>query len=77
MTHRFQAALAKAGIQRTPFHNLRHTCATFQFAMGASVREVMEQLGHDRSQTTLDIYGHILEEGRRASATRMEAALGG
>jgi hypothetical protein len=37
----------------------------------------MEQLGHDRSQTTLDIYGHILEEARRASATRMDVALSG
>ena len=46
-------------------------------AQGASLREVMEVLGHSSIQTTADIYLHILPQLKKETADRMEALLYG
>ncbi|MGW6446868.1 tyrosine-type recombinase/integrase [Lentzea sp. NPDC055074] len=53
-------------------HDLRHTAATLLLMDGATIREVMEQLGHASISTTANIYGHVLDEAKRRLATRMD-----
>lgn len=38
------------------FHNLRHTHASLLIENKASIKDVQERLGHDKAQTTLDLY---------------------
>lgn len=71
----FQALLKKAGIRKMRFHDLRHSCATFLIAQGEHPRTVMDILGHSQIGTTMNIYGHILDETRTAAITGLEKLL--
>ena len=75
VTHRFERILAKAGIPRRRFHDLRHTCATLLLAQGVPLRVVMETLGHSQMSTTADIYSHVLPVLMADTAEKMNAAL--
>lgn len=55
----FKSLLKKAGLPAaTRVHDLRHTCATLLLDAGENPRNVAALLGHSKTSTTLDIYGH-------------------
>jgi len=45
-------------------------------AAGGSLREVQEMLGHSSYALTADVYAHVLDDQRRATADRIEQAWG-
>ena len=49
----FQRALARAGIRRMRFHDLRHTFGTRMAAAGVPMRTLQEWMGHRDLRTTL------------------------
>ncbi len=59
------------------FHDLRHSCASLLLEQGASLREIMEQLGHSQIHTTSNIYAHISAEMKRELAAKMSRVLTG
>jgi integrase len=61
---------------RRDFHDLRHSAASILLAMGASLHEVKEALGHSRIATTSDVYAHLLDSVRQETAARMDRAFG-
>ncbi|WP_409484474.1 tyrosine-type recombinase/integrase [Arsenicicoccus dermatophilus] len=72
----FDEQIAKAGVRRIRFHDLRHTCASLLLAQGVPPRVVMEVLGHSQLAITTDPYGHVLPTGLRAAADAMDGVLG-
>ena len=50
---RFHAALARAGVRRVRFHDLRHSFGTAMAATGTPMRALMAMKGHASMQTTL------------------------
>lgn len=54
----FLPVLAKAGIRKTRFHDLRHTFGSLLLQNGATIVYVKEQMGHSSIQVTVDTYGH-------------------
>ncbi|NKE61337.1 tyrosine-type recombinase/integrase [Lentzea sp. PSKA42] len=64
--------LKRADLEAARVHDLRHTAATLLLMDGATIREVMEQLGHASISTTANIYGHVLDEAKRRLAARMD-----
>ncbi len=59
------------------FHDLRHTYAVNAIRAGDDIKTIQENLGHHTAAFTLDVYGHVTEEMRTASAQRMEAYIKG
>ena len=55
------------------FHDLRHSYAVAALRAGIDVKTVSANLGHATVAFTLDIYGHVTDEMRRASADKMQA----
>jgi len=76
----FRLLLNKAkrttGLEDVTFHVLRHTGATWFAEEGATVREVMERLGH-RSERMAMRYQHAAAERMRTLASGMGDRLGG
>lgn len=54
------------------FHELRHTYAVMAIQSGDDIKTVQENLGHATAAFTLDVYGHVTAQMKKASADRME-----
>jgi integrase len=54
---RFKSVLARAGLRRQRFHDLRHACAALLLVQGVPPRGVMEVLGHSQISLTMNTYG--------------------
>jgi integrase len=72
----FRRILAKTGLPRIRFHDLRHSVASLLLADGAHPRAVMELLGHSSISMTMNTYSHVMAPMMRDLADRMDAALG-
>jgi integrase len=62
------------GLPELYFHDLRHTGNTMAAAQGASLRELMERMGHSSTRAAL-IYLHATRERDEAIAAGMGKAL--
>lgn len=73
----FYQLLARAGLPRIRFHDLRHACATLLLAQGVAPRVVMQILGHSDITTTMNVYTHVLPELKLEAAARMDEFMTG
>jgi integrase len=76
VTQDFQTALARAGLPRVRFHDLRHTAATIMLEGGEELGIVSRILEHADFSTTADVYAHLTRKMLGRAADRMDAALG-
>ena len=76
LTRFFDEQIAKAGIRRIRFHDLRHTCASMLLAQGVPARVVMDVLGHSQLAITTDLYSQVMPTALREAADAMDRALG-
>jgi integrase len=67
----FHKCLAKAGLRRIRFHDLRHTYATLLLMQGESLVYVKDQLGHSSIKMTVDTYGHWIPGSNRQAVNRL------
>ena len=74
--HQFQRRLKEVGLPHMTLYALRHGYATLELTNGASLREIMEQLGHTQISTTANIYTHVAPASRRKAAERMNRLFG-
>jgi hypothetical protein len=58
------------------FHDLRRTNATILVALGTSIRDAQELLGHDDPRMLLGVYAQATETGKRAAVDGVSATLG-
>ena len=57
------------------FHDLRHSCASFLFSQGVSLKEIQAWLGHSTIGTTANIYTHLDENNKLSSANAILSIL--
>jgi len=73
----FLPALARAGLRRVRFHDLRHTYATLLIAQGENAKFIQSQLGHASIETTMDRYGHLLPEAYHRVGEKLDVLIFG
>ncbi len=71
----FQPVLARSGLPRVRFHDMRHTAATILLAQGVHPNLVSEMLACPSISLTLDTYSHVIPTMHAAAADAMDAAL--
>ena len=71
--HQYKKLAASIGYPNARLHDLRHTYAVAALQAGDDVKTVQGNLGHHTASFTLDVYGHVTEQMKQASADRMEA----
>lgn len=74
--HRWHTAvLRKAGLRHVRVHDLRHTVATIVLQAGENPENLRALLGHTRTSTTLDLYCHSDEEGKKKAVAKLRGIL--
>jgi integrase len=76
-SHSFARLCQRAGLGHWHPHELRHSGASLMLAQGTPLHVVSEVLGHASIAVTKDVYGHLLEDDKRAAAESMSRALFG
>ncbi len=66
---------AKAGLKGVRLHDARHTHATLMLKQGVNIKVVQERLGHEKAQTTVDIYSHVLPGMQEKAASDFDKML--
>lgn len=73
----FKDIVTSIGRPDARFHDLRHSYAVASIRSGDDIKTVQGNLGHATASFTLDVYGHVTDEMKQASAARMEAYIQG
>jgi integrase len=66
----WRAALTAAGLKDLHFHDLRHSCASYLAAQGASLLEIADVLGH-RTMQMVKRYSHLTQTHKTAALEKM------
>lgn len=70
--HNYKRVVAAIGLPDARLHDLRHSYAVASLRAGDDIKTVQGNLGHHAASFTLDVYGHVTEEMKQASAARIE-----
>lgn len=70
-----QPALEAAGLPKIRLHDLRHTYASILIANRESLKYIQRMLGHRSVKTTVDTYGHLIDESNMPAARRLDEAV--
>lgn len=70
-----QPALEAAGLPKIRLHDLRHTYASILIANRESLKYIQRMLGHESVNTTVDTYGHLIDESNMPAARRLDEAV--
>lgn len=71
----FERQLARVGVPRIRFHDLRHTNATVGLAAGVPTKIMSARLGHATTAFTQDVYMKSTDPLERDAATRIAGAV--
>lgn len=71
----FRGFLKKNKLRYIRFHDLRHTAATLLINKGVHAKVISERLGHGNITTTMNIYGHALQEADKDAANKVSDVL--
>lgn len=69
----FKKVVTQIGAPSVRFHDLRHSYAVAAIRSGDDIKTVQGNLGHATASFTLDIYGHVTDQMKQASAARMDS----
>ena len=75
LSRSFAPLLARSGVPKIRFHDLRHTAATLLLGQGIHPKIVSEMLGHSQIAVTLNLYSHVTPTMQRQAADTMDALL--
>lgn len=69
IARRFKSFNEENNLTPVVFHSLRHTYTSLMIANNVPIVEVSSQLGHARSSTTTNIYGHVIASAHAKTLT--------
>lgn len=70
--HEIQRGIKNSGVKRIRVHDIRHSHCALLFEMGIAPLEVADRLGHERVETTLNIYAHIYPNKQKHLSDKLE-----
>ena len=69
--HMLQRVLKRAGLEKIPFHSLRHTFSVLALQNGVDIKTFSAMLGHYSAGFTLTTYAHATARMQEEAASRM------
>ena len=71
VSRKYKEIVTSIGRPDARFHDLRHSYAVAAIRSGDDIKTVQGNLGHATASFTLDVYGHVTDQMKEASAARM------
>lgn len=72
LDHEMRRGCHKSGVKKIRIHDLRHSHASLLIEQGFSPLLISERLGHDKVQTTLQIYSHLYPNKHELVADKLQ-----
>lgn len=72
VARKYKDVVAQIGRPDARFHDLRHSYAVASIRAGDDIKTVQDNLGHATASFTLDVYGHVTDQMKQASAARQQ-----
>ncbi len=69
---RMEIGCRESGVKHIRIHDLRHSHASLLVELGFSPLLIAERLGHERVQTTMEVYSHLYPNKQREVADRLD-----
>jgi len=69
VTDVFGKIIKRNNLKHIRFHDLRHSCASLLLALGYSMKDIQEWLGHSNFATTANLYAHLDFDSKMESAS--------
>lgn len=74
MEHEIKRGIHESGVKDIHIHCLRHSHTALIASLGATPVEAAERLGHEKVQTTLNIYSHVMPGRHEEIADKLDQA---
>ena len=75
---RFNTLIKYTGLPTVVFHSLRHSSTTYKLKLNnGDIKATQGDTGHAQADMVTDVYGHILDEDRRANAQKFDVCFYG
>ena len=74
MEHEIKRGIQESGVKDIHIHCLRHSHTALIASLGATPVEAAERLGHEKVQTTLNIYSHVMPGRHEEIAEKLDQA---
>lgn len=74
VARRIRPLQERAGVSTVGLHAYRHAAASRWIAAGVDLKRLQTWLGHASIQTTLDVYGHLVEDSARDAELAVRAS---
>ena len=75
--HMLQRVLKRAGLEKIPFHSLRHTFSVLALQNGVDIKTLSSMLDHYSAGFTLDTYAHVTTAMQTKAANTVSSFLSG
>lgn len=75
LTIHLKKMLKKNNLPIIRFHDLRHLHATLLVNEGINIQSISSRLGHSKTDTTLKVYSHTIDEYDKATAKHFDSIL--
>lgn len=73
----FAKFLKKNNLPKITLHGVRHTSISYLLNRGVNIKSVADRAGHQNTRTTEEIYGHVYQKTKRATADEYESMFAG
>ncbi|MFA5064940.1 MAG: site-specific integrase [Dehalococcoidia bacterium] len=75
VSHAWARIARSVGLENMRLHDARHIHASLLLNAHVTVKDVQARLGHASYSTTMDIYGHVIDEAQRAAAVKFDEVM--
>lgn len=70
--HEMKRGIKKSGAKKIRVHDLRHSHCALLFELNVPPLQASERLGHERVETTLNIYAHLYPDKQKEVSEKLE-----
>ena len=73
--HEMDRGCKKSGVKHIRLHDIRHSHCALLYELGIKPLEIAERLGHERVETTMQVYAHLYPNKQEKLSAKLDALM--